>query len=74
MFKLFADLFGGAFYTGRSYHGRSFAPRKSTPSVSIASASGRTHNLVVPGSTVFGQEKVPLSKRFVSTHKPVPSQ
>src|SRR4051812_37803759 len=40
----------------------------------MANASARRHSLVVPGSIVFGQEKVPFSKRLVSTHKPVPSQ
>ncbi len=62
------------FQRSHSYHGRSLPPRKSTPSVSIASACGVSFNLVVSGSRFFGHEKVPCSKRFVSTHSPVPSQ
>ncbi len=69
-FKLFETFFQAS----RSYHGRNLPPRKSTPSVSIASAWGVSFNLVVPGSTFLGQEKVPCSSRLVSTHNPVPSQ
>jgi len=50
------------------------APRKSTPSVNIASAWGVNRSFVTSGSMFFGQEKVPCSKRLVSTHNPVPSQ
>src|SRR5579862_3946606 len=72
--KIFEKSFGAWFHGSRSYHGRNLAPRKSTPSVNIAKASARRQSLVVPGSIVLGQEKVPFSNRLVSTHKPVPSQ
>ncbi len=40
----------------------------------MAKACGVRLNLVVCGSRFMGQEKVPSSRRLVSTHKPVPSQ
>src|SRR5262249_41057646 len=72
--KICWKFFRACFHASRSYHGRNLAPRKSTPSVNMANASARRQSLVVPGSTVLGQENVPFSKRLVSTHKPVPSQ
>src|SRR2546422_4401644 len=72
--NFFKNLFAALLHASRSYHGRNLAPRRSTPSVNIANASARRQSLVVPGSIVLGQEKVPFSKRLVSTPRPVPSQ
>src|SRR5690606_21444440 len=56
------------------YQPRIRAPLSSMPSVSMASATGSSRSLPSRPSSGRGQKKVPFSKRFAWTHKPVPSQ
>lgn len=57
----------------RSYHGRIFAPRRSMPSSKSWRASGASDRPGEPDAEAAGQEKVPVSRRLVSTQTPVRS-